>query len=70
MRFALPGEAGTVDFPKLLTQFHAGGYTGDISCEVSGQVWGKSGYDPVIAAKVCYRNMAAAFVEAGIARNT
>lgn len=70
VRFALPGEAGTVDFPKLLTQFHAGGYTGDISCEVSGQVWGKSGYDPVIAAKVCYRNMAAAFVEAGIARNT
>lgn len=68
VRFALPGEAGTVDFPTLLKTFDAGGYSGDISCEVSGQVWSKSGYDPLEAATTCYRNMQAAFAKAEVKR--
>lgn len=68
VRFDLPGQAGTIDFPRLLTTLQAGGYRGDISCEVSGQVWSQSGYDPLQAAAVCYRNVAAAFEKAGIKR--
>ncbi len=66
--FKLPGEAGTVNFPQLIRQFHAGGYRGDINCEVSGMVWNQPGYDPVAAAKTCYANMALAFHQAGVKR--
>lgn len=66
--FKLPGEAGTIDFAAMLRQFYAGGYRGDINCEVSGMVWSKPNYDPIAAAKVCYRNMAAAMKAAGVPR--
>ncbi|MBI1314572.1 TIM barrel protein [bacterium] len=68
VRFELPGTAGTIDFVTLLKELDAGGYRGDISCEVSGMVSGKPGYEPLPAAKTCYRNMAAAFQSAGVAR--
>lgn len=70
VRFDLPGAAGTIDFQTLLRTLDQGGYTGDISCEVSGQVWSKTGYDPVKAAQVCYRNMSAAFKAAEIKRGS
>ncbi|MEO1527752.1 MAG: sugar phosphate isomerase/epimerase [Planctomycetota bacterium] len=66
--FKLPGEAGTVDYGKILRLFYAGGYRGDVSCEVSGQVWNQKNYDPIVAAKRCYKNMAAAFESAGLVR--
>ena len=66
--FKLPGEAGTVDFPKLIRMFVEAGYRGDFNCEVSGLVWNQSGYDPIEAAKTCYANMSAAFDKAGIRR--
>jgi len=62
--FKLPGETGNIDFVKLIKTFHAGGYRGDFNCEVSGMVSGQKGYDPIAAARVCYRNMKAAFAEA------
>ena len=68
VEFRLPGEAGTIDFVSILKRLRAGGYAGDISCEVSGMVSGKSGYDPVAAMKTCYANMSRAFTDAGIAR--
>ena len=68
VRFDLPGTAGTIDFAKLLRELHAGGYRGDISCEVSGMVWNQPGYKPRTAATTCYRNLAAAFDAAGISR--
>ena len=68
VRFDLPGTAGTIDFVTLLKELQAGGYGGDISCEVSGMVWGKPRYEPKPAATTCYRNMAAAFKAAGISR--
>jgi inosose dehydratase len=67
--FKLPGVAGTVDFPEIIRQFHAGGYRGDVNCEVSGMVWNQPGYDPVNAAKVCYKNMTAAFEKSGVTRS-
>lgn len=65
--FRLPGEAGTIDYPKLLRLVYAH-YDGDVSCEVSGMVSSKPGYDPEAAAKICYRNMSAAFKESGVKR--
>ena len=67
--FQLPGEAGTIDYASLIRQFHAGGYRGDFSCEVSGMVWGKPNYDPLAAAKQCYQAMAKAFKESGVPRS-
>jgi len=67
-RFELPGTAGTINFVALLKQFYALGYRGDISCEVSGMVWGKAGYDPHVAMKACYENLSKAFVLAKVPR--
>ncbi len=66
--FQLPGEAGTIDFAEILRRFYAGGYRGDVNCEVSGMVWSQPGYDPAAAAKTCYANMTAAFREANVPR--
>ncbi|MBC8289406.1 MAG: sugar phosphate isomerase/epimerase [Planctomycetes bacterium] len=66
--FVLPGEAGTIDFVTLLKELAKGGYTGDISCEVSGMVSGKPGYDPENAVKTCYKNIAPMFKKAGLKR--
>lgn len=68
VEFRLPGEAGTIDFVTILKTLNAGSYKGDISCEVSGMVSGKSGYDPVAAMKTCYANVSKAFNNAGIKR--
>lgn len=66
--FQLPGEAGTIDFAKIIRLLHAGGYRADINCEVSGMVWSKSEYDPVAAARKCYAVLAKAFRDAGVER--
>mgnify|MGYP000489424515 CR=1 FL=1 len=66
--FVLPGEAGTIDFVTLLKELAKGRYTGDISCEVSGMVSGKPGYDPVKAVETCYSNIAPMFKKAGLKR--
>jgi sugar phosphate isomerase/epimerase len=66
--FVLPGEGGTIDYGLLLSSFHRHGYRGDVSCEVSSAVWRQQGYDPLAAVKTCYRNMSAAFEEAGLRR--
>lgn len=68
VKFALPGTSGRIDYVALLRQAFAGGYRGDVCCEVSSAVHGVPGYDPEAAAKTCYKNMALAFREAGISR--
>jgi len=67
-RFVLPGESGNFDYGKLLKLLADGGYRGDISCEVSGMVWGQKNYQPITAAKICYKNIAQAFSKADISR--
>lgn len=68
IRFVNPGLGGRIDYAELIRLFHAGGYRGDICCEVSGQVWNVPGYDPVASAKQCYNSIAPAFKEAGVER--
>lgn len=66
--FVLPGESGNMDYDRLLSMFFQGGYRGDVCCEVSSAVWRQPGYDPVVAAVTCYRNMATSFTRQKIAR--
>lgn len=68
VRFQLPGEAGSVPYPALLKKLQAGGYRGDISCEVSGMVWSKPGYNPLQSARRCYASLSQAFTDAGVSR--
>ena len=68
VRFVNPGLGGRIDYAKLISLFHAGGYRGDVCCEVSGMVWNQKGYDPVASAKQCYQSIAPAFEQAGVAR--
>jgi inosose dehydratase len=69
IEFLPPGESHTFDYARLLRLFYAGGYRGDVCCEVSAMVSKKPGYDPVATAQSCYRNMAAAFSQAGVPRH-
>ncbi len=66
--FLLPGESGQLDYAQLLTLVHNAGYRGDICCEVSSMVFRQQGYDPLAAARTCYKNLSAAFQEAQIPR--
>ena len=66
--FVLPGESGNMDYDRLLSMFFRGGYRGDVCCEVSSAVWRQPGYDPLVAAATCYRNMSTAFTRQKIPR--
>ncbi|UUO07728.1 sugar phosphate isomerase/epimerase [Blastopirellula sp. J2-11] len=66
--FQLPGKSDNVDFSRIFRLFYAGGYRGDLNCEVSGMVWGKPGYDPIESAKLCYASMSKAMQTAEVPR--
>ncbi|NDA66368.1 MAG: sugar phosphate isomerase/epimerase [Verrucomicrobia bacterium] len=64
-QFALPGE-GTIDYADYFRRLKAANWSGSVCVEVSGQVFGKPGYDPVVAAKKCHAALAPAFKQAGL----
>ncbi|MGB0578752.1 MAG: sugar phosphate isomerase/epimerase family protein [Limisphaerales bacterium] len=68
IRFVNPGTSGTIDYGNLLRMFYDGGYRGDVCCEVSGMVWNAKGYDPIVSAKQCYKQIAPAFRKARVPR--
>jgi sugar phosphate isomerase/epimerase len=59
---------GDLDAVTYLKAMHEAGWTDFITLEVSVQVWGKEGYDPVDAAAYCYRTLDGAFRAAGVPR--
>lgn len=67
--FQSPGQAGTIDYVSLLSQFAAGGYRGDVCVEVSSQIWKQPGYDSSATLNSCYRVLAEAFDSANIERD-
>lgn len=68
--FALPGDAHDIDYIEYLTLLRNGGYRGAVVVEVSAQVSGKPGYDPIASAKRCYANIQPAFIKAGLRAET
>ena len=68
--FVLPGESGNMDYDLLLSTFFQGGYREDVCCEVSSAVWRQPGYDPLVSAVTCYRNMSTVFTRQQIPRPT
>ena len=67
--FALVDQGRRIDYVNLLGLLQNGGCRGDVSCEVSGQLWSQEEYAPAQAAKTCYAHMAPAFKKAGVTRN-
>ena len=64
-QFVLPGE-GWIDYADYFRRLKAANWSGSVCVEVSGQVSGKAGYDPVAAARKCYAALAPAFRTAGL----
>jgi sugar phosphate isomerase/epimerase len=62
--FDLPGQRGTIDYVRLFRLLTAGGYQGDICCEVSSQLWRQPDYDGHTAARTCHANMRRALADA------
>lgn len=67
--FTLPDEGGTFDYADLLRRLAAGGYGGDVCCEVSSMVSNRPGYRPIEAATASYGRMARAFRDANLSRS-
>lgn len=62
--FALPGD-GPTDYTTYFKMLRERGYRGPVVVEVSAQVFGKPGYNPLLAAEHCYEKLRPAFEAAG-----
>ena len=67
VKFLLPGE-GDFHYPAFVKLLDSLGYDGYLTCEVSGMIWNKPDYDPIEAAKFCYRTLSGAIEAAGVTR--
>ena len=66
-QFLLPGE-GRTDYVKYFSLLRKQNYKGPVCVEVSGQVFNKKDYNPIVAAKKCYTSLSAALKEASRSR--
>ena len=64
-QFLLPGD-GDIDYPKYWELLKTHRYRGAVTVEVSGQIHGKLGYDPLLAANHSYDQIASSLQKAGL----
>jgi sugar phosphate isomerase/epimerase len=62
-QFVLPGS-GRTDYVKYFDLLRQHSYAGPVCVEVSGQVFNKPNYDPIAAAKECYKFLSDAMKKA------
>ncbi len=67
-QFLLPGD-GDIDYPKYWELLQTHRYRGAVTVEVSGQIHGKPGYDPLQAAQHSYDQIAPTLKKAGLRRS-
>jgi inosose dehydratase len=60
-QFLLPGE-GRTDYRRYFSELRKNNYTGPVCVEVSGQIFNKPGYDPILAAKKSFETLSSAMV--------
>ncbi len=65
--YLLPGD-GKTDYVNYFKRLKEYGYHGFVVVEISAMVFGKPGYQPLPAVKLCYERMAPAFAKAGLKR--
>jgi inosose dehydratase len=65
--YLLPGD-GKVDYADYFRTIARLGYRGYASVEVSSQIHGKPGYDPVATARLCYERLAPVMERVGVQR--
>lgn len=58
-QFLLPGE-GRTDYRRYFAELRKNNYTGPVCVEVSGQIFNKPGYDPILAAKKSFAALSSA----------
>ncbi|MGI9471587.1 MAG: sugar phosphate isomerase/epimerase family protein [Rubripirellula sp.] len=68
VRFALPGEAGTIDYKELFSTLYEGGYREAVCVEVSSQVWKRPDYRAFEAMDKSYVAISNALIRAQIPR--
>ena len=64
-QFQLPGD-GHISYARYWQVLRKSGYRGAVTVEVSGHLHSKPGYDPIVAARRSYRNLAPSLEAAGI----
>jgi inosose dehydratase len=60
-RFLLPGDSGEIDYREYARILGEIGYRGPVLAEVSAQIFNRSGYNGLAAAKRCWENLAPTF---------
>lgn len=66
--FLLPGE-GDTDYTLYFRLLRELGYQGSVGVEVSSMIHRRPGYDPAVAAQVCYSRMAPLLKASGLRRS-
>jgi sugar phosphate isomerase/epimerase len=69
LELVLPGD-GDTDYALYFRLLKELGYRGWVAAEVTSMIWREPGYDPAVAARRAYANIAPAWKVAGLDRKS